>query len=55
MKIFSFADDNTAYIAGPSVHELEDKANTELIKLNDWFCANQLYLNVKKKKSPSLF
>ena len=50
MKILSFADDTTVYLAGPSVHELEDKANSELIKLNDWFCANQLSLNVKKTK-----
>ena len=26
MKILSFADDTTVYLAGPSVHELEDKA-----------------------------
>ena len=50
MKILSFADDTTVYLAGPYVHELKDKANSELIKLNDWLCANQLSLNVKKTK-----
>jgi len=43
-----FADDTNLFIAGPSLYDIESKANrpTCLGKINIWFLANKLSLNV---------
>ncbi len=50
MKIVSFADDTTAYMSHHNIDDLCKDTNTELAKMNDWFCANKLALNTKKTK-----
>ena len=50
MKILSFADDTTVSTSSSDVLDLYNMANTEIAKLNDWFCANKLSLNAKKTK-----
>ena len=50
MKILSFADDTTVSISSSDVLDLYNMSNTEIAKLNDWFCANKLSLNAKKTK-----
>jgi len=50
LSILSFANDTTVYMSLQNLNELYNTANQELVKLNDWFCANKLALNVKKTK-----
>ena len=50
LSLLSFADDTTVYASDSNLATLYTKINTELLKLNDWFCANRLALNVKKTK-----
>ena len=45
-----FADDTTLQTSGKSIEELERKINDELIKLSDWFEANQLTLHPNKTR-----
>jgi len=58
LSLLSFADDTTLYMSHANLTVLYNTINNELIKLNDWFCANRLSLNVKKTKyalfSPSI-
>ena len=50
LSLLSFADDTTVYASRPNLVDLYDFVNLELTKLNDWFSANKLALNVKKTK-----
>ena len=50
LHILSFADDTTVTMSSPDVFGLYAIMNMELEKLNDWFRANRLCLNVKKTK-----
>jgi hypothetical protein len=58
LSLLSFADDTTLYMSHANLTVLYNTINNELVKLNDWFCANRLSLNVKKTKyalfSPSI-
>jgi len=58
ISLLSFADDTTLYMSHADPAVLYNTINNELVKLNDWFCANRLSLNVKKTKyamfSPSI-
>ena len=47
-KSILFADDTTVYISGEDVTDLFRCLNHDLSKLNDWFKANKLSLNVNK-------
>jgi hypothetical protein len=47
-KIFLFADDTNILISHKYPTCLTDIANTELDKINSWFKANKLSLNIKK-------
>ena len=47
---FRFADDTTLYMSHTDLAVLHNTINNQLVKLNDWFCANRLSLNVKKTK-----
>ena len=44
-----FADDTTFQVSGFDTKKLFDEANMELQKASNWFRANKLTLNVKKK------
>jgi hypothetical protein len=44
----SFTDDTTVYLSHKNLNELYNIVNQELVKPNDWFCANKLALNIKK-------
>src|SRR6218665_2661933 len=48
LKLALFADDTTAFLEHSSLAELETQANSELLKLAEWFKANKLSLNVSK-------
>lgn len=50
LKFILFADDTTLYISNESISSLFITLNTELSKLDEWFKANKLSLNVKKTK-----
>ena len=50
LHLLSFADDTTVSLSSDNVQLLFRKMNTELEKLNTWFKANRLCLNVKKTK-----
>ena len=50
LNVLSFADDTTIIISSPDLKELGAKMNFELKKLEVWFMANKLCLNVKKIK-----
>lgn len=43
-----FADDTNLFYADESISNLEITVNNELKKINTWFCANRLSLNVDK-------
>ena len=45
-----FADDTTLQLSSNSLEVLCSTANTELVKISDWFRANKLTLNVSKTK-----
>lgn len=47
-RIKLFADDTNLFISGKSITHLVQKTNEELAKLNDWFLANKLSLNIDK-------
>lgn len=49
-NILSFADDTSLYFSDDNVQNLYDTANTEMGNLYEWFCANQLSLNITKTK-----
>ena len=50
LNVLSFADDTTIITSSPDIKELYAKMNFELQKLEVWFMANKLCLNVKKTK-----
>jgi len=50
LNVLSFADDTTVSVSSENTTELYHTMNTELEKLNVWFMANRLCLNVKKTK-----
>ena len=50
LNILSFADDTTVTASSPNIPQLYKDMNTELNKLNEWFKANRLCINVKKDK-----
>jgi len=43
-----FVDDTTIFIKGKNLSDVTASVSKELIKVNSWFCANLLSLNVKK-------
>jgi hypothetical protein len=43
-----FADDTNLFLTGKSINEVENEMNSELAKVNIWFQANLLSLNIKK-------
>ena len=55
IEVLSFADDTTVTLSSPDIPKLYSTMNQELEKLNDWFRANRLCLNVKKKHKYILF
>lgn len=48
LSTLRFTDDTTVITSSPDINELYAKMNMELTKLDDWFRANKLCLNVKK-------
>ena len=48
-NLLSFADDTSLYLSHSDVDILFQNANTEMNNLYEWFCANRLSLNAKKK------
>jgi len=50
LPVLSFADDTTISFSSNNIDTLYTTMNTELIKLNTWFEANKLCLNVNKTK-----
>ena len=48
LKFILFADDTTILCSHANIQELEKTLNHELSKLNNWFSANKLSLNVAK-------
>ena len=48
LNALSYADDTTIYTSNSNTDTLYAEVNKELIKLDDWFRANKLSLNVKK-------
>jgi hypothetical protein len=43
-----FADDTTLTVSGKSLHDVEVAINHDLSNVNQWLCANKLYLNLVK-------
>jgi len=43
-----FADDTNMFIKGKQMSDITASVNKKLTKVNTWFCANLLSLNVKK-------
>ena len=48
LETIMFADDTNLFYSHNDVKELFQTMNAELIRLNDWFCANKLSLNTDK-------
>ena len=46
MVTLMFANDNTMFMKGSNIEEMEDKLNHELIKINNWLNVNKLSLNI---------
>ena len=45
-----YADDTTLQMSSSNIKQLYTRANTELIRISDWFKANKLTLNAGKTK-----
>ena len=43
-----FTDDSNLFYKHKNLLDLESDANRELIKINEWLCANKLSLNIEK-------
>jgi hypothetical protein len=43
-----FADDSNLFYENKSIISLENQLNLELVKVNNWLCANKLSLNINK-------
>ena len=50
VKVLCFADDTTCSYSSANISHLYNTMNTELEKLNQWFRANKLCLNITKTK-----
>ena len=50
MKTILFADDTTFQCTGSNLHELYDRVNYNLVKIENWFNANGLTLHPSKTK-----
>ena len=50
LKVLCFADDTTCRYSSASISNLYNVMNDELEKLNQWFRANKLCLNISKTK-----
>lgn len=50
LKLHLFADDTNILYSNKDLASLESVMNTELAKLQDWFSANNLTINIKKLK-----
>ena len=50
LEAILFADDTNHFYSHNNVKELFRTMNAELSHLNDWFCANKLFLNTDKTK-----
>ena len=50
LKVLCFADDTTCSYSSASISNLYNVMNNELEKLNQWFRANKLCLNISKTK-----
>jgi len=48
LRCIMFADDTNMFISGKNLTSITSTINTELDKINTWFCSNLLSLNVKK-------
>jgi hypothetical protein len=48
LQFLMFADDTNLFMSSKSLGELVDKLNIELQKVNNWFKANKLSLNLNK-------
>jgi len=48
LTLLMFADDTNIFISGKNLQDIISLTNTELEKINTWFSANLLSLNVKK-------
>ena len=49
-EILSFADDTTLFLSESKIDTLYARANIEINKLFNWFCANRLSLNANKTR-----
>ena len=50
-EMLMYADDTALIITGKNLSDIEEQMNTELAKLADWFAANRLTINAKKKQN----
>ena len=48
LSLIHFADDSTAFMSFNNPEAMSVKVNSELTKIDDWVCANQLSLNAAK-------
>ena len=51
--ILSLAEDTTLFLSDSDPKILFEKANIEINKLFNWFCANRLLINCTKKSNRS--
>lgn len=49
-KYHMFADDTIIYLSMKNEKELANKLNEEMVRVNEWFCANELKINLGKTK-----
>ena len=46
-----YADDSVLYVAGKTCDDIEEKLNSDLEKIANWFVQNNLVVNLKKTKT----
>lgn len=49
-EMLMYADNTSLIIIGDNISDIDEKMNTELAKLADWFAANKLAINPNKTR-----
>ena len=53
-KVINFSDDTVVFLPGKTYLEIEQSWNFDLINISNYFCKNELVLNLKPGKTESM-
>ena len=53
-KVINFADDTVVFLPGKTHLEIEQGLNFDLVNISNYFCDNELVINLKPRKTESM-